>query len=799
MRRNKDLIEDDVLIADELIIEPGDSKIPRVLPVLPVRDQVYFPNMLFPLLVGREKSIKSLDAAIAKNRKMVLIAQKDIATEDPEQSDLYEVGLLVEIMQVLRVPDGAVRLMLEGIARVKVTKYVHTDPFLKARIKPIEETPASGVEMEALRRNIINQFELVVQNGRQIPPEAMITVVSITDPSKLCDTVAHHLGIPVAAKQDILETVSVTERLDKMNLLLAKEVEILEIHRNIRSRVEKEMSESQKEFILREQLKAIQQELGDRDERTSEIEEYKTKIADAKMPETVSERAIKEVDRLEKMPFGAPDGVVVRNYLDWLISLPWSKSTDEILHIDSAETILNEDHYGLAKVKERILEFLAVRKLAGTMKGPILCFAGPPGVGKTSIGKSIARALGRKFIRVSLGGIRDEAEIRGHRRTYIGAMPGRIIQGIKQTGFRNPVFMLDEIDKIGQDFRGDPSSALLEALDPEQNNEFSDHYLEVPFDLTDVMFITTANVLDTIPHALRDRMEVIHFPGYIEDEKLEIARHFLLPKQIKEHGMTPEHLEITDESLHQIIREHTREAGVRNLEREIATICRKIAKKVAEGNTDKVTVGTDEIETYLGKRRYHYGVAEEKDEVGAATGLVYTEVGGDIVQIEVGLMKSPNGKLLLTGQLGDVMKESAQAALTYVRTKARTLDIDEEFCHRMDIHIHVPAGAVPKDGPSAGVTLATALASALTKRKVRKDVAMTGEITLRGRVLPIGGLKEKLLAAHRAGIKTVIVPKENEKDLEEIPDNVRAELTIKLVEHADEVLEIALMSSNTDK
>lgn len=787
--------QEDTLTIEEVFdtLKEPNTRQSHVYPVLPVRDQVYFPNMLFPLLVGREKSIRSLDEAISKNRKMVLVSQREIATEDPEPHDLYEVGLLVEIMQVLRVPDGAVRLMLEGIERVKLVKFAHTEPFLKARTKTLREKPAQSIEIEALRRSITTQFEEIVQNGRQIPPEAMITVLSINDPARLADTVAHHLGIPVSAKQEILETTSVKDRLERLNLLLAREVEILEIHRNIRSRVEKEMGETQKEYILREQLKAIQQELGDRDERVSEIEEYKAKIEEAGMPQEVSERALKEVDRLEKMPYAAPDGVVVRTYLDWLISLPWSKSTTETLEIDAASKTLDEDHYGLAKVKERILEFLAVRKLASTMRGPILCFVGPPGVGKTSIGKSIARALGRKFIRISLGGIRDEAEVRGHRRTYVGALPGRIIQGIKQAGFRNPVFMLDEIDKIGVDFRGDPSAALLEALDPEQNNAFSDHYLEVPFDLSEVMFITTANVLDTIPPALRDRMEVIPFPGYIEEEKQKIAQKFLVAKQMSENGLTTENVKITEAALKRIIREYTREAGVRNLEREIASIFRKIAKRVAEGSTKRVKVDEDDVKTYLGTRRYHYGMAEEKDEIAAATGLVYTECGGDIVQIEVGLMKSSEGKLILTGQLGDVMKESAQAALTYVRTKARALDIDEEFSHRMDVHIHVPAGAVPKDGPSAGVTIATALASALTRRRVRKDVAMTGEITIRGRVLPIGGVKEKVLAAHRAGIRTVIMPKENEKDLEEIPENVRAELTINLVEHADEVLAIALL------
>jgi ATP-dependent Lon protease len=780
-------------VAEEKSAAKGWKGGSRALPLVPVRDQVFFPGIVFPILVGREKSVLALDEALGRNRRMVLLAQKDVGIEDPEPDDLYEVGLLVEIVQVLRVPDGAVRLMLEGIDRVRVKKFVQTEPFIKVQINKLKDVPAEGVEAEALRRSIVSQFEQVVQNGRQIPPEAMMSVLSVSDLGRLCDTITYHLPVSVADKQNILETLSVAERLEKLNLLLAKELEILEVHRNIRSRVEKEMGESQKEFILREQLKAIQQELGDRDERANEIEEYKAKIEEAVMPPEVSERAVKELERLEKMPYAAPDGVVIRTYLDWLTSLPWSKKTPDELEIDAAASILDEDHYGLTKVKERVLEFLAVRKLAGTMKGPILCFVGPPGVGKTSIGKSIARALGRKFIRVSLGGIRDEAEIRGHRRTYVGALPGRIIQGIKQTGFKNPVFMLDEIDKIGVDFRGDPSAALLEALDPEQNNAFSDHYLEVPFDLSDVMFITTANVLDTIPPALRDRMEVIPFPGYTEDEKVEIATRFLVPKQLRDNGLDADRLKFTQSALRKIIREYTREAGVRNLEREIASICRKVAKRVASGYSKSTKVDDSRLVEYLGTRRYHYGMAEEKDEVGAATGLVYTEFGGDIVQIEVGLMKSPEGRLVLTGQLGDVMKESAQAAVTYVRTKARELDIDEEFVHRLDVHIHVPAGAVPKDGPSAGITMATALASALTQRKVRKDVAMTGEITLRGRVLPVGGVKEKLLAAHRAGIRTVILPKENEKDLEELPENVRLDLTIKLVEHADEVLKIALL------
>ncbi|MCW3058833.1 MAG: ATP-dependent protease La, partial [Capsulimonas sp.] len=545
--------------------------------------------------------------------------------------------------------------------------------------------------------------------------------------------------------------------------------------------------------ILREQLKAIQQELGERDERQTEVDEFRVKVQECGMPEEVATRAVKEIDRLEKMPYAAPEGVVIRTYLETLVALPWAKASDETLNIDDAVDILDEDHYGLPKVKERILEFLAVRKLTGTLKGPILCFVGPPGVGKTSLGKSIARALGRKFIRISLGGVRDEAEIRGHRRTYIGAMPGRIIQGLKQTEVNNPVFMLDEIDKMGSDFRGDPSSALLEALDPEQNVDFSDHYLEVPFNLSDVMFITTANLLDPIPPALRDRMEIISFSGYIEDEKVQIARKFLIPKQIKDNGLKTEQLTIPDAMILKIIREHTREAGLRGFEREIATVCRKVARAVATGRTEPVVVGPEEIRAYLGQRKYHYGVMEEEDEIGAATGLVYTEAGGDVISIEITLMRGKDGRLTLTGQLGDVMKESAQAALSYVRSRARALDIEEDFYERLEIHVHVPAGAIPKDGPSAGITMATALASALTKRAVRKDVAMTGEITLRGRVLPIGGLKEKVLAAHRAGIRTVILPFENEKDLEDLPNDVREEMKFEIVKHVDEVLELALL------
>ncbi|MGV3722611.1 MAG: endopeptidase La, partial [Actinomycetota bacterium] len=613
-----------------------ESAIPEILPLLPIREPVYFPHNIFPLFVGRDKSLRALEEARAQDRYILLVAQKQMAVDDPTPEDIYEIGTVAEVMQVLNLPDGTVRVMLEGQARVRIKDYLQQDPFFRVQIEVLVEIEERTAEVEALMRSVIALFQQVVELGKEIPPEALVQVVNIDEPGRLADTIIPylHLRPKVQRLQELLETISVRDRLEQLNLVLKKEIEVLEIQRNIRNKVEKEMGDTQREFILREQLKAIQQELGERDERGSEIDEYREKIHKAAMPPDVDERANKELDRLEKMPFQAPEGVVVRTYLDWLTALPWSESTEETLDILTAQNTLDEDHYGLAKVKERILEFLAVRKLAKEMRGPILCFVGPPGVGKTSIGKSIAKSLGRKFIRISLGGVRDEAEIRGHRRTYIGALPGRVIQGLKTTGSNNPVFMLDEIDKLGMDFRGDPSSALLEALDPEQNNAFSDHYLELPFDLSNVMFITTANLLDPIPPALKDRMEVIQFPGYIEDEKLAIAKGFLVPKQLKENGITPEHLEFSDAALLRIIREYTREAGVRNLEREIATVCRKVAKEVASDHTDKVTVDEEGVKAFLGQRRYHFGRGEEMDEIGAATGLVYTEFGGDVVSVE---------------------------------------------------------------------------------------------------------------------------------------------------------------------
>ena len=772
----------------------GEVQYPLHLPLLPIRDQVYFPHMIFPLLVGREKSVRALEEAASASRHIFIVAQENLHAEDPDPEDIYRVGIVAEIMQVLRVPDGTVRVMLEGLERCRIVRYTHTEPYYRVEIEPIPTDETKDLPTEALMRSVAAQFENVVNVSKNIQPEALINVVNTEEPGRLADVITPYLRqMRVEAQQDILETLDVKDRLEKLSLVLKKEAEILDIQKNIRSRVEKEMGDTQREFLLREQMKIIQQELGERDERNSEIDEYRAKIVEAEMPEAAEERAYKEVDRLEKMPFAAPEGVVIRNYLDWLVALPWSKFTSDDIDIEEAAGVLDEDHYALQKTKERIIEFLAVRKLTGTSRGPILCFVGPPGVGKTSIGRSIARALGRKFIRVSLGGVRDEAEIRGHRRTYIGALPGRILQGIKQAGAKNPVFMLDEIDKLGMDFRGDPSSALLEALDPEQNGEFSDHYLEVPFDLSDVMFVTTANLLDPIPAALKDRMEVITFAGYTEEEKLAIAMQFLVPKQRKDHGLTAEQLVISEDALRKLIREYTREAGVRNLEREVATLCRKTARRVAGGNIGMVKIDADGLKEYLGQRRFHYGVMETEDQIAAATGLVYTEFGGDIVTIEVSLLKGHEGRVQLTGQLGDVMKESAQTAFSFIRSRVEMLGVDEDFYRKLDVHVHVPAGGVPKDGPSAGITLATAIASALTQRAIRKDVAMTGEITLRGRVLPVGGVKEKILAAHRAGIRTVLLPKDNERDLEELTEVVRQEMTFTLVAHMDEVLQIALL------
>ena len=769
-------------------------KIPRTLPVLPLRDTVYFPLTLAPVLVGREKSLHAVEEALHSHKLMFLVAQRDVSNEDPKQSDLYEIGIVAEILQAIQVPDATMRVVFRGLKRARLDQIVQDEPYIMARTTLIS-VPEVQVdsEIEAMMRTAVELFEELASHERGIPAEVIGSVAYIQDPGRLADTIAYFATFKTVDKQQLLETVPVRERLELLIRLLRRELEVAELQQRIRDQVDQELGDTQREYYLREQLRIIQKELGERDERFSEVGEYRKRIAESGMPEAVAERALKEVERLEKMPFGTPEASVIRTYLDVMLSLPWKEQTEDRVDINEAEQILNEDHYGLKKVKERILEFLAVRKLSGSLKGPILCFVGPPGVGKTSMGRSIARALGRKFIRVSLGGVRDEAEVRGHRRTYIGAMPGRIIQGLRQVGTRNPVFMLDEIDKLGYDFRGDPTSALLEALDPEQNDKFSDHYLEVPFDLSDVMFITTANTLETIPPPLRDRMEIIPFSGYTEDEKLHIAKDYLVPKVMERHGLKSEHVEFTDEALLRIIREYTREAGVRNLEREIATICRKVAKKVAAGEAIHECITPDKLTEYLGKPRYRFGTKEEKDEIGVAMGLAYTEFGGDVMAVEVAVIPGREGRLIMTGHLGEVMKESAQAALTYIRSRATQLGIDPDFYHKYDIHIHVPEGAIPKDGPSAGITMAVALASALSRHPVRRDVAMTGEITLRGRVLPVGGIKEKVIAAHRAGIYEVILPAENEPDLDDIPEHVREQMQFHRVRHMDEVLPIALV------
>jgi ATP-dependent Lon protease len=729
-----------------------------------------------------------------QDHRVVLVTQREAETQDPGPEDIYEIGCIASIMQELKLPDGTAKALVEGQQRIRIVEFVQTDPYYLVRIEPIEESEEVDMETEALMRTLVHDFGRASELGKPIPQEVQMAAASIEEPGRLADFVAFHLNLKVDEKQQILEAIEPFARLGRASTFLRKEIELLELGSRIQNRVKDQMTKTQREYFLREQLKAIQQELGHLDEVQAEIEEYKEKIDEAAMPEQVEEKALKELGRLEKMPPAAAETSVIRTYLDWLIGLPWNAESEEKLDLIEAQNILDEDHYGLEKVKERVLEYLAVHKLTDQMRGPILCFVGPPGVGKTSIGKSIARSLGREFIRMSLGGVRDEAEIRGHRRTYVGALPGRIIQSISQAGKNNPVFMMDEVDKVGMDFRGDPTSALLEVLDPEQNFAFQDHYLEAPFDLSNVMFITTANLLDPIPPALRDRMEVIHFPGYTEDEKVHIAEQYLIPKQLKAHGLTKGRIEFDRSALSEMVRRYTREAGVRNLERTIAMVCRQVARKVVEGKKTKTRLTLRTVHKYLGPPKFSFGLAEEKDEIGAATGLVWTEVGGDVITIEATKMPGKGG-LTLTGHLGDVMKESAQAAVSYIRTRTSELEIEPDFADKYDMHIHVPAAAIPKDGPSAGITMATALASVLTGCPVRRDIAMTGEITLRGRVLPIGGLKEKMLAAHRAGLSTVLIPKDNVRDLELMPPHVRDELTIIPVSTMDEVLSNALVES----
>ncbi|MBZ4687294.1 MAG: ATP-dependent Lon protease [Clostridia bacterium] len=761
------------------------------LPLLPLRGVLVFPYMVIHLDVGRERSVEAIDKAMVEDREIVLAMQKEAQTDDPTENDIYKTGTVAEIKQLLKLPGGTIRVLVEGICRAQIKEFTAFDPYIEVEYEKLEDDEEKNLEIEALMRNLISKFEEYVKISKKIPPETVVSVVTIEDPGRLVDVIASHLILKITDKQAILETRDIKKRLELACQILSKEIEILELERKINNRVRKQMEKTQKEYYLREQMKAIQKELGEKDDKLSEIEELREQIEKVKMPKEAKEKALKELERLEKMPPMVAEATVVRNYLDWMLSLPWNKQTKDTIDIKKAEKILEEDHYGLKKPKERILEYLAIRKLAKKMKGPILCFVGPPGVGKTSLAKSIARALNRKFIRMSLGGVRDEAEIRGHRKTYVGAMPGRIIQSIKQAGTKNPVFLLDEIDKMGHDFRGDPASALLEVLDPEQNTTFRDHYIEADFDLSKVMFITTANVTHTIPAPLLDRMEMIYIPGYTELEKLKIAQNYLIPKQLKEHGLKGSQLEISENALRRIIREYTRESGVRNLEREIATICRKTARNIVVGDTDKGIITAKNVEKYLGVPRYRYGVAEREDEVGTVTGLAWTQTGGDILTIEATVLPG-KGNLTLTGKLGDVMKESAYAGYSYIRSRAKELGIDPNFYEKYDIHIHVPEGAIPKDGPSAGITMAIAMASALSGYKVKKEVAMTGEITLRGKVLPIGGLKEKSLAAHRAGIKKILFPKDNEKNLEDIPSTVKRKIEFIPVEHMDEVLNLAL-------
>ncbi|GAB4544068.1 MAG: endopeptidase La [Anaerolineae bacterium] len=792
--------------------DKSSPEIPEELAILPLRGVVVYPLMVLPLTVGQPRSVRLIDDVAVGNRLVGLVASKDPELDEPDPDDVYNVGTVALIHRLIKSPDGTIRIIVQGIERIHIDEWVAEQPYLKARVTPVSDIlPEEGdVEAEALMRNVVDLFGRLVALVPHLPDELMMAAASTDDPRQLVYLIGTSMRMDLQDAQEILELDQVTDKLRRLTNILTRELEVLELGKKIQSEAQSEMEKMQRDYFLREQLKAIQRELGEGDEQQMEIEELRTKIAQAGMSEEAEKEALRELSRLEKLPPAAAEYGVIRTYLDWLTSLPWSVVTEDTLDIARARQVLDEDHYDLEKIKERILEYLSVRKLRmeraaereaeelhpqdfirQEREGVILCFVGPPGVGKTSLGQSIARALGRKFIRMSLGGVRDEAEIRGHRRTYIGAMPGRIIQTIRRVGSKNPVIMLDEVDKIGADWRGDPSSALLEVLDPEQNREFRDHYLDVAFDLSQVMFITTANVLDTIPGPLRDRMEVLRLSGYTEEEKINIARGYLVPRQIRENGLRPSEISFSDEALRTIIRDYTREAGVRNLERQIGGVCRKVATRIAEGKVETVAVDAEHIAEYLGKPIYFFEAAERCDQPGVATGLSVTAVGGDILFVEATKMPGQKG-LTITGQLGDVMKESAQAALSYVRSQADRLGVDQDFFNKSDIHVHVPAGAVPKDGPSAGVTIATALASLLTGRPVRADVGMTGEITLRGQVLPVGGIKEKVLAAHRAGLRTVILPRRNEKDLDDLPSEVRDQMEFILVDRVDEVLDAAL-------
>ncbi|WP_404404165.1 endopeptidase La [Jeotgalibacillus malaysiensis] len=763
----------------------------QTLPLLPLRGLLVYPTMVLHIDVGRERSIQALEKAMMDDHMIFLSTQKDMAIDQPEQDDLAGMGTLTKVKQMLKLPNGTIRVLVEGIERGKITSFVESDPFFTVEVESFPDDPEKSPEYEALMRTLTDYFEQYIALSKKVSKETLNTVLDIEEPGRLADIVASHLPLKLKMKQEILDTTDIKKRITALIETINNEKEVLSLEKKIGQRVKKSMERTQKEYYLREQMKAIQKELGDKDGKTGEISDLAKRIRQAQMPESIEKIARKELDRYEKVPATSAESSVIRNYIEWLITVPWSQSTKDDLDIKKAEKILDRDHYGLEKVKERVLEYLAVQQLTKSLKGPILCLAGPPGVGKTSLARSIAESVGRKFVRASLGGVRDESEIRGHRRTYVGAMPGRIIQGMKKAGTVNPVFLLDEIDKMSNDFRGDPSSAMLEVLDPEQNNSFSDHFIEEPYDLSKVMFIATANNLSTIPGPLRDRMEIITIAGYTEIEKINIAKNHLLPKQIKENGLSKSQLQIRDEAIKDIVRYHTREAGVRSLERQLATVCRKAAKMIVGEEKKKVVVTSKSLSEFLGKKKFRYGQAEEEDQIGVATGLAYTTVGGDTLQIEVSL--SPGkGKLVLTGKLGDVMKESAQTAFSFVRSRAEQFKLEENFHEKHDIHIHVPEGAVPKDGPSAGITIVTALVSALTERPIKKEIGMTGEVTLRGRVLPIGGLKEKSLSAHRAGLTTIIIPKDNERDIDDIPESVRAELTFIPVSHVDQVLEIAL-------
>ncbi len=771
--------------------EDGEAA-PRNVPLLPLRDIIVFPHMVVPLFVGRQKSIAALEAAMEADQVILLAAQKDARTNDPTEADIHNVGTLGSVVQLLRLPDGTVKVLVEGKQRAIITDYKDNEEHFSVSIDLIEDDVDTGPEVEALMRSINTTFEAYVRLNKKIPPEMVTTVNSIEDPSRLADTVVSHLGIKLEDKQALLETIKTTERLEKVLGFMRSEMEILEVEKRIRSRVKTQMEKTQKEYYLNEQMRAIQKELGEKDEFRNEIQELEDKLAKTDMTEEAREKTEKEIKKLKMMSPMSAEATVVRTYIDWVLSLPWRNYSDDVINLEDARQVLDEDHYGLDKVKERILEYLAVTKLVGTIKGPILCLVGPPGVGKTSLGRSIARSTGREFVRISLGGVRDEAEIRGHRRTYIGAMPGKIMQSMKRSGKGNPVFLLDEVDKMSTDFRGDPSSALLEVLDPEQNTTFNDHYLDLDYDLSKVMFVTTANTLERIPRPLQDRMEIIRIAGYTEPEKLNIATKYLIRKQQEANGLDEENISFSENALLTIIRRYTKEAGVRNLEREIASVCRKVAVQVVKNpDAGKVHVTSRALEKLLGPPKYRYGRAEDDAMVGVTTGLAWTELGGELLNTEVTVLPG-KGKLTITGQLGDVMQESAQAAMSYVRSRAHELGFEDDFYQSIDVHIHVPEGAIPKDGPSAGVTMATSLVSALTRIPVRPDVAMTGEITLRGRVLPIGGLKEKVMAAHRAGIKKVMIPSENTTEIKEIPASVLKAVELHPVEHVDEILDEVL-------